>query len=73
MKLFSRHERSNPALGGLGAGIFLSMGAVSLAEVLSPAPRHTAVQVVVIAGFVVGAVLQYVGMAPRRAGGPSKP
>ena len=73
MKWPSRHERANPALGGIGAGMMLSMGVVSLTEVLSPAPRHVAVQVVAIVGFGVGAVLQYLGMASKQAGGKAQP
>jgi hypothetical protein len=73
MKWSSRHERSNPALGGIGAGIILSMGAVSLAEVLSAAPRHAAVQAVVIVGFAVGAVLTYLGRAAKPSGSDARP
>lgn len=69
MKWFSRHERANPVLGGIGSGIVLSMGAVSVAEVLSPAPRHVAVQILVIVGFAVGGILQYVGMSAKQSDG----
>ena len=69
MKWPSRQERASPMLGGIGAGMILSMGVVSLTEVLSPAPRHVSVQVVAIVGFAVGAVLQYLAMAPKRTGG----
>ena len=65
-----RRQPANPMLGGIGAGIMLSMGAVSLTEVLSAAPRHVAVQVVAIVGFAVGAVLQSLGRAPKQAGAP---
>ena len=66
MKWPSRHERSHPVLGGIGSGIFLSMGAVSVAEALSPAPKHVTLQVLVIVGLAVGGVLQYVGLQPKR-------
>jgi len=46
----------------------VSMGAVSLVEVLSEAPRHTSVQVVAILGFAVGAVLQYLSLAKPARG-----
>jgi hypothetical protein len=61
-----QYERSHPLVGGIGTGIVLSMGGVGLAEVLSSAPKHTAVQVLVMVGFAVGGVLQYVGLTPRR-------
>ena len=68
MKWPSRQERARPALAGLSAGIMVSMGAVSLVEVLSEAPRHTSVQVVAILGFAVGAVLQYLSLAKPARG-----
>ena len=73
MKWLVRHERANPGLSGMGAGMMLCMGVVSLTEVLSPAPRHAAVHVVAIIGFVVGALLQYPGRAAKRAGGKAQP
>jgi hypothetical protein len=67
MKWPSRVERSHPVLGGIGTGIILSMGAVSFVLALSRAtPKPTALHVLVMVGFAVGGVLQYVGLQPKR-------
>ena len=68
MRLRSLQESVHPLLAMFGAGLFVSMFAVMLAETFSgPTRAALAVRIVVVIGVIAGMLCWVVGARPKKA------